>query len=74
MAAERCTHCGAQELDPGFIEDSGESSRGYARWIKGDLEKGPFGGARRFGKPRWHITAYRCARCSHLELFALDRA
>ncbi|MFD1932277.1 MULTISPECIES: hypothetical protein [Nonomuraea] len=65
----RCTQCDGTELEPGFIEDGGEHSQGYARWIQGPLERGLFGGARRLWKTRWIIDAYRCVGCSHLELF-----
>ena len=41
--SRRCSWCGASNFEPGFIEDSGQSSRGFARWIVGDLEKGIFG-------------------------------
>lgn len=64
-----CSSCGSTNLDPGFIEDGGDHSRGYARWIAGRLERGPFGGARRMGKQRWEIEAYRCAQCGHLDLW-----
>ena len=75
MAPERCTHCGSQALEPGFIEETGNAgSRGYARWIEGDLQLGVFGGAKRLGRQRWRIAAYRCPLCSHLELFAPERA
>ncbi|WP_248964111.1 hypothetical protein [Sphaerisporangium perillae] len=66
----RCSQCDRRDLQPGFVEDSGEGSRGYARWIEGALERGVFGGAKRLGKPRWIIDAYRCTHCSHLEFFA----
>lgn len=66
----KCTQCGAVGLEPGFIEDSGEGSRGYARWIAGPLERGIFGGAKRLGRQRWQIEAFRCPVCRHLELFA----
>jgi hypothetical protein len=65
----RCTHCDAADLEPGFIEDSGEGSRGYARWIAGPLERGFFGGAKRMGRQRWQIEAFHCRTCGHLELF-----
>ncbi|WUN35612.1 hypothetical protein OG823_02555 [Kitasatospora sp. NBC_00315] len=68
----RCTHCESESLEPGFIEDAGEGARGYARWIAGALELGLFGGARRLGRQRWRIEAYRCTACGHLELFALQ--
>lgn len=65
-----CTHCGTVGLVEGFIEDAGEHSRGYARWIEGALERGIFGGAKRMGRPRRQIEAFRCPKCGHLELFA----
>jgi hypothetical protein len=71
MAAEdrqTCTRCEGA-LHPGFIEDTGESSRGRARWIPGPLELGAFGGTKRWGKERYDIEAYRCERCGRLELF-----
>ena len=50
MTDRRCSACQAVGLEPGFVEDTGESSRGYLRWIPGPLEKGIFGGAARMGK------------------------
>ncbi|WP_333779027.1 hypothetical protein [Streptomyces sp. IBSBF 3136] len=70
MDNHTCTHCGNVGLMEGFIEDAGEHSRGYARWIEGALERGIFGGAKRMGRPRRQIEAYRCPKCGHLELFA----
>lgn len=57
-----CTQCGTVGLAEGFIEDAGEHSRGYARWIEGALERGFFGGAKRLGRPRRQIEAYRCSK------------
>jgi len=57
-------------MEEGFIEDEGERSRGFANWIAGPLERGVFGGARRLGRKRLVIAAFRCARCGHLELYA----
>jgi DNA-directed RNA polymerase subunit RPC12/RpoP len=70
----KCGQCGAEGLEPGFVEDSGEHSRGFARWIAGPLERGIFGGAKRLGRTRWEIEAYRCPVCGHLELFARREA
>jgi hypothetical protein len=69
----KCTYCGAIGLEPGFIWDSGEGSRGYARWVQGALERGPFGGAKLIKRPKWQIEVFRCPRCAHLELFAANR-
>lgn len=65
-----CTQCATTGLEPGFIEDAGEHSRGYARWIAGPLERGILGGAKRMGRQRWQVEAHRCPSCGHLELFA----
>jgi hypothetical protein len=73
MSDIRCTQCGATGLEPGFVEDQGEGSRGFARWVQGALERGPLGGAKRLGRPRWCIEAHRCPSCGHLELFATER-
>ncbi|MBZ9641491.1 hypothetical protein K8369_19275 [Streptomyces sp. PSKA30] len=66
----KCSQCTAVGLEAGFIEDAGDHSNGYARWIPGPLQRGIFGGAKRFGRPRYQIDAYRCPACGHLELFA----
>jgi hypothetical protein len=66
----RCAQCGAVGLEPGFVEDMGQGSRGYSRWISGPLQRGLFGGAKVGGRPRWQIDAFRCPNCAHLELFA----
>ncbi|MFD1541281.1 hypothetical protein [Nonomuraea guangzhouensis] len=68
-----CTQCDGTDLEPGFIEDKGEGSQGYGRWIQGALERGLFGGAKRMGRAVWIIEAFRCTRCSHLELFVRPR-
>lgn len=70
MAELTCSACGATGLAPGFIEDMGQGSQGYARWIEGPLERGVFGGASRFMRQRWEVEAWRCPNCAHLELFA----
>lgn len=67
-----CSYCGQEVLDEGFVEDSGEGSVGFARWMAGPLERGVFGGAKRMGRPRLAIAAFRCRSCGHLELFARD--
>ncbi|WP_320773192.1 hypothetical protein [Streptomyces sp. CRN 30] len=67
-----CTHCATVGLEEGFIEDAGEHSRGYARWIEGALERGFLGGAKRMGRTKRRIAAFRCPKCGHLELFAAE--
>jgi hypothetical protein len=33
------------------------------------LRTGIFGGAERFGKQRFDVSAYRCGECGHLDLY-----
>lgn len=68
----KCTYCGSTGLEPGFVRDSGEGSRGYTQWVEGTLERGILGGARQLGRPHWLIQTFRCPRCKHLEMFATD--
>lgn len=68
-AAPHCTHCGSTDMEPGFLDDSGEGSRGYLRWIVGPLELGALGRAKRMGKQRFAVMTFRCRACAHLELF-----
>ncbi|MGW0177998.1 hypothetical protein [Nocardia sp. NPDC003345] len=69
MKEARCTWCAGTELEAGFLEDRGEGAGGHVRWVQGALERGIFGGAKRFGRPRRAVDVYRCVRCGHLEMF-----
>ena len=66
-----CSACGGESTSEGFIEDRGEASGGYLRWIPGALERGIFGGAKVAFKQRVPIAAWMCARCGHLDLYAM---
>jgi pyruvate/2-oxoglutarate dehydrogenase complex dihydrolipoamide acyltransferase (E2) component len=66
-----CSRCGAQSLELGYVEDTGQHSEGRGLWVEGPFEMGFFG-PRRSGRRRRAIEAYRCPQCMHLELFAID--
>jgi hypothetical protein len=73
MSEMKCTYCGSTGLEPGFVMDSGEGSPGFSRWVEGRLERGSvFGGAKVRGRAKRQVSAYRCPRCAHLELFAVE--
>lgn len=65
-----CPWCSGTNFEPGFVEDTGQSAQGFARWIPGEMNKGLFGGAQRFGRERIDITGQRCIACGYLCLFA----
>jgi hypothetical protein len=70
----KCPFCGSDAFEPGFVEETGDASIGYSRWIPGELERGLFGGAKKFGKERWVIDAPRCSSCGFLAMFARHQA
>ncbi len=67
----KCIACEGP-LEPGFLEDQGEGSRGHSRWVEGNMEKGIFGFTRLWGRPRLTVAAYRCLHCGRLELVAQE--
>lgn len=69
-----CTQCGGIEFVQGYIGDSGQGARGFARWFAGQLERGIFGGPKgQWGADVWIVEAVRCNNCGKLELFARER-
>lgn len=64
----KCSWCGFDEFQEGWVTDLGQGARAAA-WIAGPMEKGLLGGAKWMRKARYDISAARCLRCSHLELF-----
>lgn len=59
-----CLRCGNTAHEEGFVDDT---VNGRVRWILGAPEIGLFGNARRVGRPRGVISAWRCINCSRLE-------
>ncbi|WP_457134316.1 hypothetical protein [Mycobacteroides abscessus] len=67
-ASVRCTQCGTEGAEIGFLNDSGQYAAGHVRWMQGPLKIGFFGAKGSGG--RRAIEAWRCPTCGHLELFA----
>jgi hypothetical protein len=66
-----CRWCKKGTLDPGYLEDQGERSTGFVRWVAGILSLGILGNAKGLGTAaKFSVKAYRCDHCGHLELFA----
>ncbi len=74
-ADRTCPACGAGELEPGYLEDQGDSSLGFVRWIAGPIVLGGVGRAK-VDRHReiWRATALRCPACRHLSLYTTRRA
>ena len=69
MSDGKCSQCGNEGLEPGFLSDAQAQTPGFAVWVDGELEQGVFGGVKLWGRPKFQVDAYRCPNCSHLELF-----
>ncbi|GAA0938756.1 hypothetical protein Vau01_119520 [Virgisporangium aurantiacum] len=55
----RCTHCcGTVGLEPGYVEDTGRVSFGFARWVPRFLKRNGYGVAKASGRPRWQIDVF----------------
>jgi len=68
-AGLHCTHCGSEQLEPGFLQDDGGYAT-YGRWVSGWLKPVPLKLTRRWpGRQTVAIDAHRCTVCSHVELF-----
>ena len=72
MSTPPCTACQSVAVEPGFLEDRGQGSQGYGRWIAGPLETGIFGSAKKFGSSASPVLGFRCSTCGHLDLY-VDR-
>lgn len=70
MSEKSCSSCGNETLEPGWIVDARQGMEN--KWVRGAMERGIFGGPKQAFKDKWEIEAYRCTRCSKLELYALD--
>jgi len=71
---KKCALCDSK-VEEGFILEfkwhMKETSA--SQWVQGEPEKTPVIGAAAYtDRPRYHISAYRCEKCGHIELFAID--
>ena len=74
QARSRCTACGSSGmLDEGYLADTGESAKGYVRWVGAPRDTSLFGGFSSMGAEKFLVRAFRCRECRHLELFAEER-
>jgi len=70
---KKCVLCNSQ-MEEGFILEfkwhMKETSA--SQWVQGEPEKTMIGQAAYTDRPRYHITAYRCEKCGHIDLFAIN--
>lgn len=66
----KCAACQSTSMSEGFLEDGGQNAYGYTRWISGPIKIGVLGAARRMGREKRPVLAYRCNDCSHVQLYA----
>jgi len=58
--------------EPGLVLDYSYGTILPLKWMEGAAEKGFLGNIKTKGRRQFPITADRCTRCGHLELFARD--
>ncbi|WP_134773414.1 hypothetical protein [Ornithinimicrobium flavum] len=74
QARSRCTACGSEGLlHEGYLADTGESAKGYVRWVGAPRDTSLFGSFSSMGADKFLVRAFRCRECRHLELFAEER-
>jgi len=70
--AHACPKCDGQ-MEEGWILDLADNScRRTSSWVKGPPAEGLLFGPVIRGKERRSVTAYRCAACGFLELYAVE--
>jgi hypothetical protein len=67
----RCSICGGVMVE-GFILDFYKENQTATRWVEGKPEKTFIGAVAFSDRQNYHITAFRCDRCSYLEFFAIE--
>jgi uncharacterized protein DUF6487 len=67
-----CPKCKAPMQEGYILEDSEGRTPSADKWIEGAPEYSPwFGILQTKNRKKYHVTTYRCARCGHLESYAL---
>lgn len=70
MDAMQCRWCGEGVLELGYLEELGHgNAKRDVAWIAGPVTRSWSGMAKRQGRHRRPVSAYRCPQCSHVELF-----
>lgn len=75
--SRRCSDCG-QELEVGFIPDATYGAVGQSHWHPGEANEARFLGLKAGVKTDWSqtmpVTAYRCAGCGLIKLYAIRKS
>ena len=66
----KCTECGNERMDRGFILERLTGGEFETKWVRGAPEPSFWRGTKVADKERLPIEAYRCAECGALKLFA----
>ncbi len=63
-----CTECGGA-MEPGSVVDFRRNAAAAGEWVPGEVEASTWTGALK-NTDRFLISAYRCADCGSLKLYA----
>ncbi|MFH1515958.1 MAG: PF20097 family protein [bacterium] len=68
----RCSICGGTMQEGFFLDITHRQIP--TRWVEGKPARTIMGFTAFSDRPNYFTTAYRCEKCGHLELFAIDQA
>jgi len=73
MRSTTCGKCGGAMAEGFLVDRDRKAGARLAAWYAGEPTRWWWGGLRLRGRARFEISARRCGRCGHLELFAAAR-
>lgn len=68
---KRCTVCGAKTVE-GFLLDFQHGGQTATRWVEGKPKRMTTGVVAFSDRTNYHMSAFRCESCGHLEFYAVD--
>ena len=74
MAAKiSCSKCNSLMIEGFVIDRIGHSGKAAEIWVEGKPESSLWAGLNTSDRETYHVQAFRCAVCNHLDFFTTDR-
>ena len=70
MSERKCAACGGTDLEPGcLVESVPGGGAAVSTWLRGAPQFSAWRGLKLRGKEQFHVRAYACRECQHLNLY-----